>query len=160
MADRAPAGSGGTDIPDAPAPLLIEQHMNDAEGPFVRRIAPDGSYWEYSASVTTFEGGTMKTTPVDPEWRRQSQQLTDDQVTRLTRVIEDSFFDLAPEYRPPGEVSDGFVVRWTACVGGRVHTVTLHSVDPGDIDGLAEVRDAFELVLGEAAAAEGEAGSS
>lgn len=156
MADRAP--SGGTEVPEAPAPLLVEQQMNSEDGPFVRRVAPDGSYWEYSASITTFEGGMMKTTPADPAWRRGGEQLTDEQVSRLTSLIDEQFFDLAAEYRPPGEVSDGFVVRWSACVGGRGHTVTLHSVDPADIDGLRQVRDAFELSLGEAAA-EGEAGS-
>lgn len=129
--------------------------MDSEDGPFVRRVASDGSYWEYSASITTFEGGTMKTTPVDPDWRRGSEHLTGEQLSRLTKLIDEQFFDLAPEYRPPGEVSDGFVVRWSACVGGRGHTVTLHSVDPGDIDGLRQVRDAFELALGEAAA-EGE----
>ena len=156
MADRAP--SGGTEVPEAPAPLLVEQQMSSADGPFVRRVAPDGSYWEYSASITTFEDGVMKTTPVDPDWRREGEQLTDEQVSRLTTLIEEHFFGLAAEYRPPGEMSDGFVVRWRACVGGRSHTVTLHSVDPGDIDGLRQVRDAFELSLGEAAA-KGKGGS-
>lgn len=134
--------------------------MDAADGPFVRRVAPDGSYWEFSASMTTFEDGEIKTTPVEPQWRRQTLQLTAEQVSRLTEVIEQRFFDLAPEYRPPGEVSDGFVVQWSACVDGRAHTVTLDSVDPGEIDGLSGVRDAFELALGEAAAAEGDAGTA
>jgi len=143
-------------VPDAPVDLLLEQAMSSTDGPFVRRLASDGSYWEYASSITTLDDGTLATRRVAPEWRRQSFDLTDRQVRRLRTLVERVFPALDAAYGPPGRVSDGYVVQWRADVDGHTVAVTLDSVDVADVDGLAEVSEAFELAVGQAAAAAGE----
>src|SRR5690606_5368385 len=95
------------------------------------------------------------TEQVTPAWRTQ-EHLSAEQVARVEQALRDGFFDLPAEYRPPATISDGYEVTWRACLGGKDHTVVLHSVDAGEVPGLAPVRDAFELALAEAAAQAGE----
>ncbi len=136
--------------------MLVEQRTEDpGTGPFVRRLSPDGTYAEYSGTVSTFRDGAIVTEPVEPAWRVQ-EQLTAEQVARVEAAVRGGFLDLDAEYRPPGQVADGFTVTWRACAGDREHTVVLHSVDAGQIPALAAVRDAFELALAEAAAEAGD----
>lgn len=147
-ADTA-AGCGDVTA-DAGPPLLLEQRMEEATGPFLRRLSPDGTYAEYSGTQSTFRGGAIVTERVEPAWRVR-EQLSAEQVARVEAALRHGFFDLDDEYRPPGTTVDGFRVTWRACSGGREHAVVLHSVDAGQVPALAAVRDAFELALAEAA---------
>lgn len=65
--------------------LLIEQGSQDpASGPFLRRVSPDGTYWEYASVSVSIEDGQIVSRPVPPQWRAE-EQLADDDLARLDR---------------------------------------------------------------------------
>lgn len=137
--------------------LLLEQRTEDpVSGPFIRRLSPDGTYWEYSAVEVSVVDGQIVSRAVEPRWRAE-EQLEPAEVEQLSTLVRDKFADLAEEYRPPGEVSDGFVVTWSACVDGEERTVVLRSVDGSQVPGLAEIGAAFENAVAQAAARAGDA---
>lgn len=143
--------------PEGGNPVLLEQRSDDAEGQFIRRVSPDGGYAEYSTKVTTLRDGELVTETVAPAWRNQ-ERLRADQVRQIEGALREGFFDLPPEFTPPGEFADGYVVTWRACLDAREHAVALRSVDVAQIPALARVRDTFELALAQAAAEAGEHG--
>lgn len=137
------------------APVLLEQRTEDpTTGPFIRRLSPDGTYREYSSFASSLRDGQIVTERVAPGWRVMAH-LTEEQVARVEAALRDGFFEMPSEYRPPGTIADGYQVVWRACLDGREHTVTLHSVDASAIPELAAVRDAFALALAEATASGG-----
>ena len=140
---------------DTGGELLIEQRSDDPQsGTFIRRISPDGTYREFSSFLVSFEDGELVTTQVEPAWR-ELESLTSGQIDRMRAVIDEHFFELASAYEPPGEISDGFVVTWAACLDDRQAEVELRSVSPDGIEGLADISEVFETVVAEAAEAAG-----
>ncbi|MCU1692647.1 MAG: hypothetical protein JWM64_1738 [Frankiales bacterium] len=130
-------------------PLLLEQRS----GAFVRRLAPDGTYSEYADVETSLVDGRIEQHAVPAAWRVQ-ERLTPGQLAPVETAVREHFFDLDAEYRPSGQVSDGFRVTWRACLDGQDHTVALTAVDAASVPGLDAVSAAFELALARAAAGE------
>jgi hypothetical protein len=135
---------------DEPA-LLIEQGSQDpVSGRFLRRIDPDGTYWEYASVSVSIEDGQIVSRPVPARWRAE-ERITDDDLSTLAALVAEEFPGLSASYGPAAEVSDGFVVTWTACVDDRRQTVVLNSVDASGVPGLAQISDAFEEAVSRAA---------
>lgn len=113
----------------APEPLLVERRVVTGEDVDVDRVTTDGRVWTYSTvDARLDENGTWTFGNVaDPGWREEGRLGEGALAALRDAVASGGFFDAPAEFRPDVAVIHSSSEEWTADVGGRRHTSTLHA---------------------------------
>jgi hypothetical protein len=134
-------------LPDDPQPLLLERRVQTGEDAYVDRVTADGRLWTSSTVEARFDDGEWSFDRRGPGWE-PGATLGGDALGRLREAITASgFLDAPAEYRPDAAVIHGSREVWTAELGGRRHTVTLHGRGTTQAPVLATLAQALEAAL-------------
>jgi hypothetical protein len=112
------------------------------------RVTDDGRVWSYTTIDAKLEGGEWSFgRAAAPEWRME-HRLSPGALKELREAIADSgFFDAPAEVRPDVAVIHGSNEEWTAELGGRRHTTTLHGRGVAHSPALQALASALETAL-------------
>ncbi len=135
-------------MPDAPEPLLLERRVLTGRDLDADRITGDGCVWSYTTVDARLEGGEWSFGRVAaPVWRKE-RRLSAEALEDLRKAIAGSgFFDVPAEVRPDVPVIHGSSEEWTAELGGRRHTSTLHGRGVARAPALEALAAALEAAL-------------